>query len=78
MISIKSQKVNSLLDTQLRSIYWLDLNYFQPCVIDALPGVIIDAAAAIPGQAGLIRTGDRHIGMDHWLQLFRSISRDWS
>ena len=65
LILTKSQKVSSLFDTQLRSIYWLDLNYFQSSVIDACPDVIIDAAAEMPGQSELIRAGDRHIGMDH-------------
>ena len=65
LILTKSQKASPLFDTQLRSIYWLDLNYFQPYVIDALPGVIIVTTAAIPGQAELIRAGDRHVTMDH-------------
>jgi len=56
----------------------LNLNYFQSYVIDALPGVIIGTTAAIPEQAELIRAGSRHVGMDRWLQLLRSISQNWS
>ena len=74
----KSQRNNSLIDTQFRSNYWLNLNYFQSSVIDALPGVIIATTAAMPGQAELIRAGCRHVGMDRWLQLLRSISQIWS
>ena len=67
LILTKSQKVSSLFDTQLRSIYWLDLNYFQSSVIDACPDVIIDAAAARHGQAELIRAGDRRLRDASWL-----------
>ncbi|QNJ23192.1 hypothetical protein SynMITS9220_01900 [Synechococcus sp. MIT S9220] len=44
-----------------QSIGWIKI-IFQPSVIDACPDVIIDAAAAMPGQTELICAGDRQSG----------------